>query len=159
MPICRGDGKTTAKTMAPVMMLNCNGDFDHCIGGNKSNFDGTMTKRRGKGKLYPNWSISDDGGRGAHHGQCGRWQCRVGCGRQWWWRQPQDQCLGQRPTTQLSFEPTLIHRGDRSTSTRMMAPGMMPNCNGNFDHCNGGCKSNFNGARTTRRDKSQLYPN
>jgi hypothetical protein len=46
-----------ARSMTPAMMLKCNGNFDHCNRGGKSNFDGKRTKRRCKGKLYPNWSI------------------------------------------------------------------------------------------------------
>jgi hypothetical protein len=59
----------------------------------------------------------------------------------------------------LSFEPTPIHRGDGSTMARMMALVMTPNCDSNFNHHNRGGKYNFDGARTTRRGKSKLYPN
>jgi hypothetical protein len=42
------------------------------------------------------------------------------------------QVLGQCPTIQLSFEPTLVRRGDGSTTTRTMVPTMMPNCKANL---------------------------
>jgi hypothetical protein len=58
MPIRRGDGSKMARTMAPAMMPNCIGNFDNCNGDGKSKFNGARTKRRGIGKLYPNWLIA-----------------------------------------------------------------------------------------------------
>jgi hypothetical protein len=55
----------------------------------------------------------------------------------------------------IIFEPTPVRRGDGSKTARTMVPTMMPDWDGDFDHCNGEGKSKSDGA-TTKSDMAMM---